>query len=116
MTLDIDTILKFASLAISVGAMVYAFFANRKKDVDERFREGSKRMDRHDGRIAALEQTIQSMPEKEDIHSLQLKLAEMNGSLMQMTAVMEGNAKVMARLETVVTRHEDHLLEGGKAR
>lgn len=110
MNFDFDTALKLASFAISVGAMVYAFFVNRRKDVDERFRDGSKRMDRHDGRIATLEQTVQAMPEKEDLHQLQLKLAEMNGSLLRMTAVMDGNAQIMGRLETIVSRHEDHLL------
>lgn len=110
MNLDADTALKFVTFGLSVGAMIYSFFVNRRKDVDERFREGSKRMDRHDGRIAALEQTVQAMPEKEDLHQLQLKLAEMNGSLLHMTAVMEGNAQIMGRLETIVSRHEDHLL------
>lgn len=116
MTIDFNTVLKLAPIVLSVAAMVMAWIGTRRKDVDQRFKDGSKRMDRHEGRIASLEQTIQSMPEKDDIHSLQLQMAEMNGSLMQMTAVMEGNAKVMKRLETVVTRHEDHLLEGGKTR
>lgn len=121
LSLDLDTALKLASFALSIGAVIYAFFANRKKDtdarfeaVDDRFNEGSKRMDRHDGRIASLEQAIQAMPGKDDMHSLQLELVKQTGALAEMRAVMEGNQKIMARLENIVSRHEDHLLDGGK--
>lgn len=71
-------------------------------------------MDRHDNRITVLEQAITVMPDKDDMHRLQLEMVKMTGSLGQMQAVMEGNAKIMERLETIVSRHEDHLLEGNK--
>ena len=38
----------------------------------------------------------------------------MRGELKEMRAVMEGNTKIMARVENIVARHEDHLLEGRK--
>lgn len=113
---DVDTVLKLGSFALSIGALVYAFFANRRKDVDERFKEGSKRMDRHDNRLVALEQAVQAMPGKDDIHALQLELTKQTGSLGEMRAVMEGNGKIMERLEAIVSRHEDHLLEGGRGK
>ncbi len=115
MPLDWDLILKAASFVLSVSAIGYAFFVNRRKDVDERFRTGSERMDRHERRIASLEQTVQSMPGKDDMHSIQLEITKQTGALSTMQAVMEGNAKIMARLETIVTRHEEHLLDGGKS-
>ncbi|UWQ00837.1 DUF2730 domain-containing protein [Aliiroseovarius crassostreae] len=114
MEIDLDTFLKLASLFLSISAMVYAFFVNRKKDTDERFNEGSKRMDRHHSRIAAVEQSIKAMPGKDDIHALQLEAVKQTGALREMQAVMDGNAKIMSRLETIVSRHEDHLLDGGK--
>ena len=116
MSLDLDTVLKIFSLGLSILAMVYAFFVNRRKDVDERFREGSKRMDRHESRISSIEQTVQAMPGKDDMHALQLELVKLTGSLNEMRAVMEGNTQIMERLENIVSRHEDHLLEGGKGR
>lgn len=114
MTFDLNTMLKVASFALSVGAIIYAFFANRQKETEARFKEGSKRMDRHEGRISSLEQTIQSMPGKDDMHKLQIELVKQTGSLNEMRAVMEGNSNIMARLEIIVSRHEDHLLDGGK--
>ncbi|CAM3972494.1 DUF2730 family protein [Phaeobacter sp. JH18-32] len=110
MTLDLETILKLTNLGISVCAIIYTFFATRQKDTDERFKEGSKRMDRHENRIAALEQTVQILPGTGDIHALQLELVKQTGSLAEIRAVMDGNAKIMARLETIVSRHEDHLI------
>lgn len=112
--IDFDTFLKLASFLLSVSAMVYAFFVNRKKDTDERFAAGSKRMDKHDTDIASLKQSVRSMPGKDDIHALQLEAVKQTGALREMQAVMDGNAKIMSRLETIVSRHEDHLLDGGK--
>ncbi len=114
MTLDLDLLLKFVTFAISIGAMVYAFFANRRKDVDQRFHDGTQRMNRIDARVTRLEQEIKTLPGTADMHQLQLQLSELNGSLREVHAVMEGNAKVMTRVEAIVSRHEDHLLEGAK--
>lgn len=119
MTEALDIALRAIPVMISIGTLIYAFFATRRKDVDERFNllderlhDGSKRMDRHDGRIQALEQTVQSLPGKDHLHQLQLELATMNGSLREMSAVMDGNQRIMVRLETIVSRHEQHLLDG----
>lgn len=112
--IDWDLALKAVSVALSMGAFGYAFFVNRRKDVDERFKTGSDRMDRHERRISVIEQTVQSMPGKDEMHGLQLELVKQTGAMNEMRAVMEGNAKIMARLETIVSRHEDHLLDGTK--
>lgn len=102
------------SLVLSVIVIGFTWFRTRRHDVDDRFKTGSDRMDRHDNRITVLEQAITVMPDKDDMHRLQLEMVKMTGSLGQMQAVMEGNAKIMERLETIVSRHEDHLLEGNK--
>lgn len=102
------------NLIFSVIVMVFAWFRTRNHNVDDQFKTGSDRMDRHDKRITLLEQTVTVMPDKEDMHRMELELAKMVGALGQMQAVMEGNAKIMERLETIVSRHEDHLLEGNK--
>lgn len=114
MSFDVDTGIKMAGFALSLAAIIYSWFSGRKKDVDERFKEGSKRMDRQESRIAALEQAVKTLPGKDAFHSVQLEMVKQTGSLNEMRAVMEGNAKIMLRLETIVSRHEDHLLDGGK--
>lgn len=117
MTLNLDLLMKLASLLsfiISIAALVSAFFTSRKKDVDHRFREGSKRMDRHDLRLQALEQDVKGMPGKDDMHRLELQLSEISGDMKAMYATMTGMASSIERTEKIVGRHEDHLRETGK--
>jgi hypothetical protein len=113
-TLDLDTFLKLSSFALSFSAIIWTFFATRQKDTDKRFKEGSDRMDRHENRILSLEQTVKVMPGKDDLHAVQLELTRMSGTMETMSAIMEGNQKIMSRLETIVSRHEDHLLSEGR--
>lgn len=114
MTLDLETFLKLSSFGLSLSAIVWTFFATRQKDTDKRFKEGSERMDRHDNRLLALEQTIKVMPGKDDLHAVQIELTRMSGTMETMSAIMEGNQKIMMRLENIVGRHEDHLLNEGR--
>jgi len=113
------------SLLLSVSAIVVTFFRTRRKavddqlskiksDFDDRLHEGSKRMDRHDVRITAVETDLKALPAKDDIYALKLDLAGMSGELREMRASIEGNGHIIGRLEKIVTRHEDHLLDGGK--
>ncbi len=86
----------------------------RLADTEGRLLEAERRMERHSAQLASLSQTVNAMPGHSALHQLELMMASMGGDLREMRAVMEGNAQVMARLEAVVTRHEDHLLQGGK--
>ncbi|MGR3481651.1 DUF2730 family protein [Salipiger marinus] len=114
MIVDLDLLLKLASFGLSVGAMVFAFFANRQKGNDERFKAGADRMDRHELRIQTLEQSVRVLPTLHDMHELQLQLARLNGNMERMDAHLAGQQEIMKRVETVVARHEDHLLKGQK--
>lgn len=99
------------TVMISLLTFVYAFVATRRKDIDERFKQGSRRMDDLARRVDALDGTVKGMPGTRDLHEVQLALATLNGSLGKVEAVIQGNAQIMTRLEAIVTRHEQHLLE-----
>ncbi|WP_233193105.1 DUF2730 family protein [Acidimangrovimonas sediminis] len=117
MNIAFDTtisLMGLASVAVSAGTAVFAWYRTRTRDLEERLKEGSDRMNRHDARIERIEQTVRGLPAASDMHTLELRLVEMSGDLKALAAVMEGNTKVMSRLESIVSRHEDHLLEGGK--
>ena len=111
MHFDVDTLIKLASLILSVGAIIYAFFANRKKDVEQQFEHHSHQLKTHESRLSSLEQSIKTMPNKDDVHHLQIMLSDMGGELKAMRATMKGMAESQNRLENIVTRHEDHLRE-----
>lgn len=118
MTFDPDLALKALGLIIPLAGIVYTWFATRQKDVDEAFRGigrrldiGSKRMDALELRAQATELSLGNMPNKDDMHSLQLMLSEMGGEMKAMRATMRSVADSQGRLEDVVTRHEDYLRE-----
>ncbi|MVO16837.1 DUF2730 family protein [Parasedimentitalea huanghaiensis] len=119
MTLDLDLAVKALGLAIPLGGIIYTWFATRQKDVDEAFTAigkrldtGSKRMDQHDLDLMSLQQTVASMPAKEDMHRLELTMSNIGGEIKAIGAHMGAQRDVMRRLENVVTRHEDHLISG----
>ncbi|WP_439523193.1 DUF2730 family protein [Marivita sp.] len=107
--IDPKLFLDALALLISVAVGVYAFFVNRRTDVDQRFHDGTQRMNRLQERISNLETEFKQMPGKDEVTDLRLLLADMGGDMKAMTATMHSMAKSMERLENSVTRHEDHL-------
>lgn len=108
-----------AALLLSIVALVTAGFASRRKgiearfsSIEARFAQGSERMNDQARRLDRLEQAVEAQPSTTDLHRLELQLAGMAGDLKSVVAGQEATTKLLARLETVVTRHEDHLLEG----
>jgi hypothetical protein len=101
-------------LLLAVGSFLYTHYRTRTRSLDQRDEEGAHRLDRHDSRLQSLEEKLAAMPGKEDLHQLHLDIARISGAISRMEAVTEGNAKIMERLERIVSRHEDHLLNGVK--
>jgi hypothetical protein len=110
----LNQIVGVLGFCLAVVSMVFTFFATRSKATDERFKAGSDRMDRHELRIQTLEQTVQALPGREDIHKIEIHVERMAGEMGRISAVMEAQTKLMERLERIVTRHEEHLLKGSK--
>ena len=67
MALDLETGLKLANFALALAAIIFTWFATRRKDLDKRLYDGSKRMDAHDLKIQKLEQQIEDLKKDEDI-------------------------------------------------
>jgi hypothetical protein len=95
------------SLILNFGLSLYGLLSSGA-------RANKLRLDRHetmlgeqDKRLGRVEQTMRGMPAKDDLHGLQLSMERMAGDLREMRAIM-------GRMESVVGRHEDHLLDGGK--
>lgn len=100
-----------ATIAIAlVGAMRV-----RSRAIDASISACNERLDRHEHRIHANEQALQNQPKKEDLHGLMLSISEMRGDMREMRASFQGQNQIMARLESVVSRQEDHLMRNGKA-
>lgn len=101
-------------VVISLATLIFAWLRTRRADVDERFTAGIKRMAALELRIQHAEQLLELSPGKEDIHRVELLVSEMAGDLKAMAASQRSGNDLMRRLEKVVTRHEEHLLDGAK--
>jgi hypothetical protein len=111
----IDIALKVIPIIISLVTIVVVFFKTQRKDFDDAITEQAKRTDAQDIRIQTLEHTIASMPEKDDMHRMELAMEKMAGKLDVVATHMSGQKDVMKRVEIAVSRHEEHLLSGGKS-
>ena len=72
--------------------------------------EVAQRLDRHEGRIAGLEQAVSGLASREDMHRLQVAIEQQAGSMHELRALMERDALAVTRLSSAITRIEDHLL------
>lgn len=69
----------------------------------------------HQGALPTMEVVHKSAEAtKQVMHQLELALSDVRGDIREMKAVMDGNTKIMARVENIVARHDDHLLDGKK--
>ena len=102
------------TITLSLVVTVFLAFASwvrvRNNAVNERIDDHGERLDRHEQRILSAEQTLKGMPGKDDIHALSLSITEMRGDMREMRTAMQGQGQIMTRLETVVSRQEDHLM------
>ena len=97
------------TLGVSLLTSVWVFFATRRKDIEARFVQGSRRMDDLTRRIDAVEGQLHEMPGREDVHKLELMLASMGGDLKAMNATLLAMAESQKRTESIVGRHEDFM-------
>jgi hypothetical protein len=97
---------------INLGSLIWTIFSSPAKAAGRRIDDLNGRADQHDLRLAALEQSQRALPSAGDLHELELAMAELKGEMKTMSAVIRGQSDIMQRLENIVGRHEQHLLEG----
>lgn len=101
-----------AALAgLNIFNVFYTWWRTRDQNVESRFRAGSERMDRQDARLASLEQAARGAASTNDVHRLQLSLVGLEGELREIRANQTAAVETSKRLETVLTRVEQFLLE-----
>jgi len=104
-------------LTVTMGVIVTLVIAivgwikSMRKAIDDRAAELSARLDRHDHRISAAEQTLQGLPGKDDLHDLRLALEGLRGDMREVRAAQHAAIEANKRQEIVVQRVEQYLLE-----
>lgn len=88
------------STLVSFASVIWNIFSGPSK------RNASKLED-HELRLNAIEQTLLSLPKATDMHELKLAVVNQTGKIETLTAIIE-------RMEAVVIRHENHLLDSSR--
>ena len=96
---------------LNIINIIYTWWRTRDQNVETRFKAGSERMDRLDGRLASVEQTLRNLPAKEDLHRISLTIEELRGDMREMRASQSASADATRRQDIVLTRLEQFLLE-----
>lgn len=102
------------SQLLTFGLTLWNLVASGSRANTKAIEVNKARLDSHELRLASIENTLGGVPGREDMHNLQIALTEMKGEIREMRATMKGNNEIMRRVETIVGRHEDHLLDGAK--
>jgi hypothetical protein len=68
------------------------------------------------GRVDGIERDIKHMPTKDELHALQLELAEAVGEIKLARAEYASMMNLMTRVEEAVTRHEQIFVDAARAR
>lgn len=97
--------------ALNIINMFYTWWRTRNQHVEARFTATAERMDRADARLASLEQTLRTLPAKDDLHQLHLALGELRGDMREIRASMSASVETAKRHDIVLTRVEQFLLE-----
>lgn len=108
----VDLVIKVSAFVLSVAAMIVAWFGGRHKDIETRFAAHGQRVDEIDRRTQRIEQVVATLPGRDDLHGLEIAMTQISGQLSVIGEAMNGQREIMKRLESIVSRHEDHLLEG----
>lgn len=67
-----------------------------------------------DRRVEVLAARLDDVPTRTALHELALSNVSLSGDLKAMTTRMDGLAEAIGRLEKIIDRQEDHLLQGGR--
>jgi len=103
-----------ASQLLTFGLTLWNILSSGSKSNGRAISEHGARLDGHELRLQSVEQAQRSTPAREDLHKLQLAMADLQGEIKVMSTKLAGSSQIMERLEDVVSRHEQHLLEGAR--
>lgn len=104
-------------LTVTMGVIVTVVIAivgwvhSRQKRTDDAIGSVGARVDRHESRLVAVEQTVTGLPGKDDIHDLRLSLEAFRGDLKEVKASQSAMTESVQRNEVVTRRLEQYLLD-----
>ena len=120
MTPDDTTIQFFVIWALALTTLmnfltnVWTIFSGPSKRNAEALADLGKTLQRLETRLQSVEVKQSSQPTSEAIHKMELSMENMRGEMSRISEAMNGQAQIMGRMESMIARHEDHLLDGSR--
>lgn len=102
------------STLINFGTVIWNIFSGPSKKNGARLDAMAVTMTAVEARVATIEQAHRALPSKDDIHELELSMERLKGEMKTLSQVMSGQAQITERMEAILNRHEDHLLQSGR--
>lgn len=99
---DVSAWLALTLAGLNILNILYTWWRTRDQNVESRFKAGSERMDRLDTRLASVEQTLRSLPDREDMHALHLTMKGMEGEMKVLTERLKPVEAISERLQEVL--------------
>ena len=96
-------LLDLAALAVACATWLYARHVKREQ-------AGKKEFGLLKERVIKIEAAQQHAPNREETHKLSLCVSEMGGDMKAVVAKVDGLGEVVKRIETIVNRQEEYLL------
>lgn len=91
--------------------LIWGIFSGPSRRNASKLEDHGRRLEAHDLRISAIEQSQSSLPTRENMHELELAMEQLKGQMQVMSQKLAGYSDIMTRVENVVARHEEHLLK-----
>ena len=112
----LDLILRILQVVVLpiVGVLIKLILAQRKEQRKDQ-EANTKAHAAFDVRLTTTEACLKNVPSEEALHDLALTIRGFGGDLRVAVEKIEGMGRIVGRLEKVVTRHEDYMLNGGKS-
>lgn len=111
----LDLILRILQVVVLpiVGVLV-KLILDQRKDQRKDQEANAEAHTAFDKRLTTAEACLKNVPSEEALHDLALAVRDLGGDLRVAVEKIEGIGRIVGRLEKVVTRHEDYMLNGGK--
>ena len=102
-----------AVVVAALGSGVYAHVRTKDRATAEHIAQLEERLDQANVRLTHAEARIAEGPTSKALHELAVSIEHLSGEIKTNSARLEGVARLVGRLETVVDRQETHLLSKG---
>jgi paraquat-inducible protein B len=94
-----------AALTISVGTVVFGWFTAGGKKALAKLEEHRVDFEQLKEKVATIESEIRHLPSKEDVHQLNLSMAELKGTAGRQEEKLAGVERTVRRVEEFLLEH-----------